>query len=59
MWEGVALVVIVHFQDNIRSIVFGSPQGNLGLAITIAVVAMLVAIAIRVWASWQTLRAPG
>ena len=54
----VALVVIVHFQDNIRSIVFGSPQGNLGLAITIAVVAMLVAIAIWVWASWQTLRSP-
>jgi sulfoxide reductase catalytic subunit YedY len=54
----VALVFIVHFQDNIRSIVFGSPQGNLGFAITIAVVAMLVAIAIWVWASWQTLRSP-
>ena len=34
-----ALVLIVHFPDNIRNIVFGSPQGNLGLAITIAVIA--------------------
>ncbi|MFL5629487.1 MAG: molybdopterin-dependent oxidoreductase [Ktedonobacteraceae bacterium] len=54
----VALVLIVHFQDNIRNIVFGSPQSNLGLAITIAVIALLVAVAIWVWASWQSLHSP-
>lgn len=53
-----ALVLIVHFQDNIRNIVFGSPQGNLGLAIIIAVVALLVVAAVYVLASWQTLLKP-
>ncbi|HEX4207714.1 MAG TPA: molybdopterin-dependent oxidoreductase [Ktedonobacteraceae bacterium] len=54
----VALVLIVHFQDNIRNIVFGTTQSNLGLAITIAMIALLVVVAVYVWASWQTLRKP-
>ncbi|HYT29031.1 MAG TPA: hypothetical protein VEL72_08425, partial [Ktedonobacteraceae bacterium] len=37
-----ALVLIVHFQDNIRNIVFGDPNGNTGLAILIAVIALLI-----------------
>lgn len=51
-----ALVLIVHFPDNIRNIVLGNAQGNLGLAITIAVIALIVVALIYVWASWQTLR---
>jgi sulfoxide reductase catalytic subunit YedY len=51
-----ALVLIVHFPDNIRNIVFGDPNANLGWAIAIAVVALLVVAAIYFWASWYTLR---
>ncbi|MBV9617482.1 MAG: molybdopterin-dependent oxidoreductase [Ktedonobacteraceae bacterium] len=51
-----ALVLIVHFQDNIRSIVLGDPHGNFTLAIIIAVIALLVVIAIYIWASWYSLR---
>lgn len=53
-----ALVLIVHFQDNIRNIVLGNPQSNLGLAITLAVIALFVVAVFYVWASWQTLRDP-
>ena len=53
-----ALVLIVHFQDNIRSIVLGSQQADLGLALTIAVIALVIVAAIYVWSSWQTLRDP-
>ncbi len=53
-----ALVLIVYFQDNIRNIVLGSEQANLGLAIAIAVIALLVVAAIYVWANWETLRRP-
>src|SRR5581483_6332374 len=49
-----ALVLIVHFQDNIRNIVLGNEQGDLGLAVTIAVIALIVVALIYVWASWQT-----
>ncbi len=51
-----ALVLIVHFQDNIRNIVFGDPHADFGLALTIAVVALVIVIAIYVWTSWYTLR---
>ena len=51
-----ALVLIVHFPDNIRSIIFGRPQGSVGAAIAVGVIALLIAIVIWVWASWQTLR---
>src|SRR5690348_4943049 len=51
-----ALILIVHFPDNIRNIVLGTAQGNLGLAITIAVIALIVVALIYAWASWQTLR---
>jgi len=51
-----ALVVIVHFQDNILHIVLGTGQGNFGLAITIAIIALIFVILVYIWASWQTLR---
>ncbi|HEV2653333.1 MAG TPA: cytochrome b/b6 domain-containing protein, partial [Ktedonobacteraceae bacterium] len=51
-----ALVVIVHFQDNIRNIVLGSQQADFGLALTIAIIALVIVAIIYVWASWQTLR---
>lgn len=51
-----ALVLIVHFQDNIRSIVLGDPHGNFVLALVIAIIALLLVFTIYVWASWYTLR---
>lgn len=51
-----ALVLIVHFQDNIRNIVFGDPHANFGLALAIAVIALIIVAAIYVWATWYTLR---
>ena len=51
-----ALVLIVHFQDNIRNIVFGDPNSNNGLAILIAVIALLIVAVIYVWSSWYSLR---
>ena len=51
-----ALVLIVHFQDNIRNIVYGSEHGDVGLAILIAVIALLIVVAIYVWTSWYSLR---
>ena len=51
-----ALVLIVHFRDNIRHIVLGSAQSNFTLALTIAVIALIGVFAIYVWASWYSLR---
>lgn len=51
-----ALIFIVHFQDNIRNIVLGDPQANLGIAIAIAVLALIVVAGIYVGVQWQTLR---
>ena len=51
-----ALVLIVHFQDNIRNIVFGSTQTDVGLAIWIAIIALALVVAIYIWASWYSLR---
>ncbi len=51
-----ALVLIVHFQDNIRNMVLGDPNGNFTVALSIAIVALLVVFAIYVWASWYSLR---
>jgi DMSO/TMAO reductase YedYZ molybdopterin-dependent catalytic subunit len=44
-----ALVLIVHFQNNIRDIVLGSEQANLGLAIGIAIAALVLVGIIYVW----------
>jgi DMSO/TMAO reductase YedYZ molybdopterin-dependent catalytic subunit/thiosulfate reductase cytochrome b subunit len=51
-----ALVVIVNFKDNILHIVLGTGQGNFGLAITIAIIALIFVALVYVWASWQSLR---
>lgn len=51
-----ALVLIVHFQDNIRNIVFGNTSANFGLALGIAIAALLIVAIIYAWASWYTLR---
>ena len=39
-----ALVLLVHFRDNIANIVFGTPTANFGLAVAIALVALLVVV---------------
>ncbi len=46
---------MVHFQDNIRNIVFGSTQGDVGLAIWIAIIALGLVAAMYIWASWYSL----
>jgi sulfoxide reductase catalytic subunit YedY len=51
-----ALVLIVHFQDNIRNIVFGTERSDFGLALLIAVVALAVVFAIYALTTWWTLR---
>ena len=51
-----ALVLLVHFQDNIRNIVFGTPQSDFGQAVLIALLALLFVFLVYVWASWFTLR---
>lgn len=51
-----ALVLIVHFQDNIGSIVLGSANSNFGLALTIAIIALVIVAAIYFWTSWYSLR---
>ena len=51
-----ALVLIVHFQDNIRNIVLGTTSSSFALALTIAIIALIVVAAIYVWASVYSLR---
>lgn len=51
-----ALVLIVHFQDNIRNIVLGNQNGDLTLAIIIAVVAVVLILALYAVTSWLSLR---
>lgn len=50
------LVLIVHFQSNIRDIVLGTESADLGAALTIAVIALLVVALIYIWSSWYSLR---
>src|SRR5947199_1961879 len=51
-----ALVLIVHFQDNIRNIVLGTSNGSFGLALAIAVIALIIVAIIYAWASLYTMR---
>ncbi len=51
-----ALVLIVHFQDNIRNIVFGTTNSSFVLAVIIAVIVLLFVFGFYAWASWYTLR---
>jgi methionine sulfoxide reductase catalytic subunit len=51
-----ALVLIVHFQDNIRNIVLDNQNGSFGLALVIAVIALIIVAAIYAWASVYTTR---
>src|SRR5579885_1015868 len=44
-----ALVLIVHFTDNIRNIVFGTLNSDVGAAILIAVIALVIVAAIYIW----------
>ena len=50
------LVLVVHFQDNIRSIVLGNNTGSITLATTIALIAIAFAILVYVLTSWYSLR---
>ncbi len=51
----VTLVLVVHFRENIANIVLGRP-GNVGLAVTIAIVALLLVLGLYIWTSWYSLR---
>jgi DMSO/TMAO reductase YedYZ molybdopterin-dependent catalytic subunit/thiosulfate reductase cytochrome b subunit len=51
-----ALVLIVHFQDNIRNIVLGSLNSSFTLSVTIAIVALLCVFLIYALTSWYSLR---
>src|SRR5437763_475132 len=51
-----ALILIVHFQDNIRNIVLDNQNGSFGLALAIAVIALIIVAAIYAWASVYTRR---
>ncbi len=46
-----ALVLIVHFQNNLRDIVLGSEHTNLWLAIGIAIAALVIVAIIYTWAT--------
>ena len=50
----VTLVLVVHFQDNIRNIVLGSSQGSVSKVVILAIIALLVVLAIHVWATLYT-----
>ena len=50
-----ALVLIVHFQDNIRNIIFGTGQSDFRLAALIAIFALVVVATIYVLTTWYTL----
>ncbi len=50
------LVLIVHFQDNIRNIVLGSVRSSLTLAVTIAIIALLGVFVLYALTSWYSLR---
>ncbi len=51
-----ALVLLVHPRNNITNIVLGGSPEKLGLAVSIGIVALLVVLAVNVWATWYTLR---
>ena len=51
----VALVLVVHFRENIGNIVLGAPDGNFPLAVGIAAVALLLVLAVYVWTAWYSL----
>ena len=50
------LVLVVHFRENITNIVLGGPNENFGLAVAIAVVALLLVLGIYIWTAWYSLR---
>lgn len=50
----VTLVLLVHYEDNIRNIVLGSTQGSVLQASSIAIIALLVFLAIHLWATLYT-----
>jgi DMSO/TMAO reductase YedYZ molybdopterin-dependent catalytic subunit len=51
-----ALVLIVHFQDNIRNIVFGTEHADFVQALLIALIALAAVAVIYVLTTWWTLR---
>ncbi len=50
------LVLLVRFQDNITNIVLGRSTADFGLAVSIAVIALLIVVAIYAWTTWYSLR---
>lgn len=51
-----AMVLIVHFQDNVDHIVLGRTGGDFWVALAIWVSGILLAFALFAWASWYSLR---
>ena len=51
----VTLVLVVHFRENIGNIVLGTPNGHFRLAVTIAIIALLIVLAIYIWTAWYSL----
>lgn len=51
-----ALVLIVHFQNNIRDIVLGSEQANFGLALGVAIAALVFVAIIYIWSTRYSAR---
>jgi methionine sulfoxide reductase catalytic subunit len=51
----VALVLIVHFHENVTNMVLGGPDTNFGLAVAIAIIALLIVLAVYIWTAWYSL----
>jgi methionine sulfoxide reductase catalytic subunit len=52
----VTLVLVVHFHENVTNMVLGGPDTNFGLAVTIAIIALLLVLGVYIWTSWYSLR---
>lgn len=50
------LVLVVHFHENITNIVLGGPNESFGLAVAIAIIALLLVLGIYIWTTWYSLR---
>jgi hypothetical protein len=52
----VILVLVVHPRENLTNITLGGQPQRLGLALAIAVPALVLVVALNVWATWFSLR---
>jgi methionine sulfoxide reductase catalytic subunit len=47
---------VVHFHENVTNMVLGGPDTNFGLALAIAIVALLIVLVVYIWTAWYSLR---